>query len=63
MTAQELRAWALRLDLTQAEAALLLRVPFETYRKWETGRAACAAPGLLEIATERLERDLLRHGL
>ena len=58
MTADELGAWAHRLDLTQREAATLLRTPVETYRKWETGRAACSCPGLLALATERLEREI-----
>lgn len=56
MTADELCAWAFRMGLSQKEAADLLRTPFETYRKWESGRG-CSCPGLLALATEYLELD------
>ena len=54
---ETLRAWRLRLDLTQVEAAVMLRTPYESYRRWEEGKP-CAAPGLLSVATACLERHL-----
>jgi DNA-binding transcriptional regulator YiaG len=35
---EELRAWRLDNDLLQQDAAVILDVPYRTYREWELGR-------------------------
>jgi transcriptional regulator with XRE-family HTH domain len=53
--AAELRLWRRRMGWTQAEAAAMLRVSYQSYRRWEEGRAP-EQPGLILLAICHLEQ-------
>ena len=55
MTADELFAWRLALDMTQTEASAALGVPYGSYCNWEKGHRRC--PAMLAPACERLTRE------
>jgi DNA-binding transcriptional regulator YiaG len=38
MTAEDLRAWRLRLGLSEVQAARAMNKPVQTYRNWEDER-------------------------
>jgi len=50
-----LKAWRAKLRLTQAQAALRLRVPLHTLQGWEHGKQP-SPDGPLRIAMQALER-------
>jgi DNA-binding transcriptional regulator YiaG len=54
--AAELRLWRWRMGWTQVEAAAMLRVPYQSYRRWEEGRAP-EQPGLILLAIRHLEQN------
>lgn len=46
MTPEELKAWRIKLNLTQAEAARALRVAASAYQHWEYGRRVMPGPAI-----------------
>lgn len=53
MTGEDLRAWRVRLGLTQEDLATALRTTATTVARWERGESGI--PGHLELALEGLE--------
>lgn len=54
MTGTDLRAWRIRLGMTQPELAAVLSVTRNTVTRWERGIAPIGNPGMLRLALERL---------
>ncbi len=56
MTGADLRAWRIRLGMTQPELAAALSVGRNTVTRWERSLAPIGNPGMLRLALERLEQ-------
>jgi len=54
LTPADLRAYRIRLGLTQAQLARLLDIPDSTLSRWERGLMVIASPTILYLALERL---------
>lgn len=54
MTADELKAWRVRLGLREVQAAKALGVPVQSYRNWEDGRRG--VPALAVMLARYIER-------
>lgn len=66
LSAEDFKAWRLRLEWTQAQAAHWLDVPVRTYQEWEQDRQRPQQVGpirkLMAQADEQLRRaSLPRH--
>jgi len=61
MTGANLKAWRLRLGLTQRQAAEMLGVSAVTLSAWEIGRFRIKQPGLLALACRMVELQLIQR--
>jgi len=57
MNAGELKAWRMRLGLSEVQAARALNKPAQTYRNWEDGRRR------VDPMAERLTRYIELFGM